>query len=586
MKSIRTIGIYILILVSVFGLLTCQTEDRLNNVINVGESVKGQLLIFQVFGTGDDGGRAVNRTFVELYNSSDYDINLNGASLWFADGNSSQPAKDEPWEKIRLNGIISAKGSFLVTGPEILEKDNRTGENIPAAHMIPNGYGDIENPQFILSNRAFKVALLYGSAELTDGIQNPFNVNGIEVNGYLDMIGVRNDINRDSIYGFETAPARNSRSETVRRRNLIDTDNNQGYHTEHAPDGTGDFISMRYADFSAEEIGVVRPRNAGSGGWDPFGACVTIAGTGINSGTLTIMQELSVTLSARFMQLAETAGLTYSWQITNQTPVGTLTFNATNTPILEITAALAGTATVTLTVSGDNIPNPGLSSSISVVSIGGTESLLILQANTFGNNNGGTAGFPRSAVELYNNTNITINLSTGNYFLHIGTGTAWTHVIKLEGSIPAKHSFLITSNLANEVNNTPSASFPAPDQQAAFAIPNNNFKIAVLINQSSILTIDNPWEENIPGYVDMLGIGSTNGFEKAPFTSQSRPRVPRRISLIDTDDNSTDFGNVDYRGATILFNGEDLTNDIYKVWPRNVTLGAWNPVSGLPRINP
>jgi len=215
--------------------------------------------------------------------------------------------------------------------------------------------------------------------------------------------------------------------------------------------------------------------------------------------------------------------------------------------------------------------------------------LMILQANTYGNNNGGAAGFARSLVELYNNADTAINLTTGNYYLHIGNNTAWTNVIKLEGSIPAKSSFLIVDNTtttASNTNSTPRAALPAADQQAAFVIDNTNFKVALLKNQNSILSVNNPFTEAAlrDDYVDMLGTGSANGYE-TQAASASRPQVPRRTSLADTDNNKNDFAQWDARGIQSGSNG--IPNDqLYKFWPRNAVAGAWNPITGLPQVNP
>ena len=69
MKNFRILGIGILVLMCMFGFLACPPGDPEDEKpVKVGASVKGQLLILQAFGTGEDGGRAVDRNFVELYN--------------------------------------------------------------------------------------------------------------------------------------------------------------------------------------------------------------------------------------------------------------------------------------------------------------------------------------------------------------------------------------------------------------------------------------------------------------------------------------------------------------------------------------
>ncbi|MCL2196891.1 MAG: hypothetical protein FWB77_04685, partial [Treponema sp.] len=346
-------------------------------------------------------------------------------------------------------------------------------------------YGDINDPNFSLGNRSFKVALIEGSSILS--MQNPFDVdgNGKKVSGYIDMAGSVNNPNAaapDHIFGYETAPARNSASEAIRRKNLTDTDDN-----------SADFIAARYAKDSGgmtnEMLEVRYPRNSSAGSWDPF---------------------------------AEPA---------SPPP-----------------------------------PPPG------------TEMLMILQANTYGNGNNTTdgSGFPRSLVELYNNTNEAIDLTADNYYLHIGDAADWTYAIQLTGSIPARCSFLIVTTNMTEVNATPRSTLPTPDQEYDFIIANNNFKIALIRNQAT-LSVANPFTEaSLSGdYIDMFGVGTTNGFETAVAKNQSRPRVPRRTTLDDTNNNSVDFGDVDYR------NTNPISNDVLlKVWPRNAAAGAWNPITG------
>jgi hypothetical protein len=209
-----------------------------------------------------------------------------------------------------------------------------------------------------------------------------------------------------------------------------------------------------------------------------------------------------------------------------------------------------------------------------------TERLMILQANTFGNDNG---GFPKSLVELYNNTNTAINLNTGNYYLHIGTtGTpGWTYAIKLTGTVPARSSYLIVTtntadfNTATQTHNPPLPALPAADQEADFVITNNNFKVAVLKNRNAVLTVANPFTDTSfnADYVDMVGFGNATGFEGA-VASQSKPQIPRRKSLTDTDNNSVDFGQYDTRSVNWATNGPNIT----KYWPRNGDAGPWNPM--------
>jgi hypothetical protein len=218
----------------------------------------------------------------------------------------------------------------------------------------------------------------------------------------------------------------------------------------------------------------------------------------------------------------------------------------------------------------------------------GSPKLMILQANTYGNADG---GYESSLVELYNNTDSDIDLAEGNYYLHIGGSNTpgWTHVIELTETIPSKCSYLIiATNDAATGNNIPPFLLPAADQTDNFVIGNNNFKVAVIIGANEILTVANPFTANegqpIAGYVDMLGVGNATGFETAA-NSTSRPQPPRRTSLTDTNNNSTDFARYDSRSDSNPTTAVPA-NELYKYWPRNVASGAWNPITGESPVHP
>ncbi|MCL2763712.1 MAG: lamin tail domain-containing protein [Treponema sp.] len=251
----RKVKLILIACVVIAGILLSSCPEDGN-----GGTDTGKLLILQAYGTGP-GGAAVNRSFVELYNSTKQPINLQGYTLWFSNGirtDGGSPATVEPtepdWYEIELTGSIPSMGSFLILGPE--RGSNWTGIT------IEESYADIYNENFLLFNRAFKVALIKGTAELDTDIQNPFDTDGEgkKIEGYVDMVGSRN-AETDQILGFETAPARNSGSEAVRRKDLDDTDDN-----------SVDFIAARYPNMTNEEKGVRRPRNSAAGAWDPFAA--------------------------------------------------------------------------------------------------------------------------------------------------------------------------------------------------------------------------------------------------------------------------------------------------------------------------
>jgi hypothetical protein len=574
------------ILVSLFLIVGCGDDDDPDPPVNLA----GKVIILQAYGSGDGpDGAGISHSFVELYNITNESLSLSGVSLYYADGTTvpsgtNTATEDPEWKRIALSGSIPAKGSYLILGPK---------KNTNPRYTIPDNSGDINNVNFVLSNRAFKVALIRGNNDLT--VQNPFTANNSKpVSGYIDMVGAANTYGtRDMIFGYEEAPARNSASAAVRRKDLIDTDDN-----------SEDFVSLDYRLWSAgeptrmkaEELEVRKPRNSSAGTWDPFAdpadpvLGVAITGKGVSSGKLNLAHEAVIILTANVTPAyAEVTDETYLWSVTDQTPAGVLTFDVANEKTFEITAAQIGTATVNITVSGDSLTTP-LQTSILVTVSEGTPMLMILQANTYGNDNGGGGGFARSIVELYNNTGDEIDFDTDDYFLHIRNSTSWITVIKLEGKVPAKSSFLVVDNTetaSNNTNATPRANLPTADQYAPFVFANNAVIVA-LMRTGEDLGSANPFTnpDFEADYVDMLGSGSSNSqniFETSN-ADQSRPQSPRRTSLTDTDNNGTDFEQIDFRG-TGAGNGM-LDSELYKYWPRNSTMGTWNPITGTPQIDP
>jgi len=483
------------------------------------------LLIFQI-GAATDGN--IQRSFVELYNNSDNAVNLNGYSLQYAGGSRGTPPipGDEPWKKIDLTGTILPRHSFLILG----EAQVTAAADAPPAMAFENGYGDMNLTDFHLSNRSVKVVLM-SNTTLLDAV-NPFNIDGLgtKASGYVDMIGVMNSPtgnNADLILAYETAPGPNySKQVGVRRKSLTDTDNN-----------SADFEIIRFSDFVTKNGGNIisfhdkfelyRPKNLAYGAWNPV--------TGIKVG-----EEYE------------------------------------SDPII------AG--------------NPD--------ELAGK--LLVLQA--YGSSSTAN-GASHSFVELYNNTFTAINLNGITLFYADGTDAGSGNVntntkdgkwetIALTGKIiPAKTSFLILGrkqnlNPAGTGNSGNNPRYVFPDNSGDindndFTLSNRAFKVALIRNQNADLINQNPFDMNgagakAAGYIDMVGAANEYqgrdlilGFETVPARN-SASVAARRINLTDTDNNSTDFGSIDYReyNGTRGTTGEQL--EICR--PKNLGYGAWDPM--------
>jgi hypothetical protein len=455
----------------------------------------GKLLILQI-GAATDGN--ISHSFVELYNNSAADISLSSFTLQYAEGTKAAAGanKDGKWQKIDLTGkTIQAGRSFLILG--------KKGTMVGPALSITDDYGDINDGNFELSNRAVKVALVESTNLLT--VQNPFNMNGGKAAGYVDMLGVTND-NTDKILGYEgstapagTAPFRISKQAGVRRTSLTDTDVN-----------SADFAMVTYADLNAtpgvKEI--MRPKNNAHGAWDPFE----------ESGEPGEPGE-----------------------------------------------------------PGDETEEPGLPDTLE-------GKLLILQAYGTGDATDGSVS--HSFVELYNTTSTAVSLT--GYSLQYADGTKvatgankdmdWT-VIELNGSIPARGSYLILGKKANTAGRYQITDNSGDINNTNFVLSNRAFKVA-LLHRTTELTVQNPFNvDGIGGkanaYIDMVGATNDDtdqilGYEAAVARISKQVSV-RRKNITDTNNNSNDFESVDYRSTGI----SNAVLDVKK--PRNASAGTWDP---------
>ncbi|MDR0302841.1 MAG: hypothetical protein LBI04_11100 [Treponema sp.] len=513
----------------------------------------GKLLIWQV-GAAKDG--AITRSFVELYNNTDSPINMDTYSLQYAN------TAGVTWIKINLTGTIPAHSSYLVRG--------QLGTITDTSRLyIEEADKTIDN--FVLSNDYFKVALMANQYKLT--VENPFNMTGGKAADYVDMIGAYNaDADANVMDAYEAARfSPISKQAAARRGSLTDTDDN-----------SADFerIDYRISGISDTNLVKFKPKTANYGEWNPVTGVkknkpptsVTITETGVSSGKLELMQEASVTLSANFAPAdADTTGVTYSWAVS---PASVLTCGLTTESTFEITAAGAGTATVTLTVSGGAI-SVSISDSIQVTVSTGTPMLMILQV--FGMHAENDSAPTHSFIELYNNTNTAINLST--YSVHWANGLSsnsnapaekdvWNK-INLSGNIPAKGSYLIlgaqmvdAATIANASTNgrLDLTTVTADVNESTFKMSNRSYKVALMSNQSDI-SVANPWGE--AACVDLVSAINTSGTDSVTAAKGtddlaavnassggantiSKQKSYRRTSLTVTGDTLTDFTSKQY----------------------------------------
>ena len=483
----------------------------------------GNLLILQAAAVGSADGNA-HRTFVELHNRSNATISLDGLSLQYAVGQGNT------WNVIPLRGSIPAGHSFLILGV-VAGQGSRL--------QLPDGDADKLLHEFQLSNRAFRLALMDSIVPLT--VHNPSDMSH---NGTVDLRTLMPAANAgpsDATVGTERAAGLIDMLGVINDR----TDNRDIMH------GAKGAPAYRISNQTS-----IRRTNldASTNNFNDF--------RGLRWATPTAADPIAVADDQiaifRPRNLAADA-----WTPTFPEP--TLVWVAPPPP-----------------------PPPPEGVPLA-------DRIIILQANRSGNNNGGGGGFPNSLVELFNLTNAPITL-TGNYFLHIGAGTGnaatpattWNYVIPLSGTIPAGSSFLVVSS--TDTYHLFRADLPAANQTAEFNFHTANHWTVALMTRSESFT-GNPFTDEAlwPYYVDMLGAGN-NAFSETASASTSQPQGsrrggPNRTGLVDTNNNSANFGQIDFRGQWTGTNGMPNAN-LYRFWPRNSIAGAWNPITGYPEVHP
>ncbi|OZB96639.1 DUF2252 family protein [Paenibacillus sp. XY044] len=129
------------------------------------------VVISKIFGGGSQNEDALYKyDFVELYNSADTDVNLEGWSLQYA---ASSAKTDSPsWQVTPLHGTIPAKGYYLI---QEAGKAELQGPDLP----VPDDTGIID-----MDNKDGKVALVADTAELT--VLNPSSP---AVTSVVDFVG-------------------------------------------------------------------------------------------------------------------------------------------------------------------------------------------------------------------------------------------------------------------------------------------------------------------------------------------------------------------------------------------------------------
>jgi len=188
-----------------------------NGIAPTPQPIPTTIVINQVYGRTTDG--AISHGFIELYNTTNSSINLNGYSVQYLTGWEQNVPYNGEWEVLPLIGkSIAAHGSFLIKAiggtPDVSDNPR---------HIITDC--DMEW-NITISNRAFSVALVPNQTRLSKVVTPQ------ELANVTDLIGAVNNpdggSNRDVVDNFMGAPIIGiSKQKAARRIDYVNTGNNR-----------------------------------------------------------------------------------------------------------------------------------------------------------------------------------------------------------------------------------------------------------------------------------------------------------------------------------------------------------------------
>ncbi len=170
----------------------------------------------------------------------------------------------------------------------------------------------------------------------------------------------------------------------------------------------------------------------------------------------------------------------------------------------------------------------------------------------------------RSYIELYNNSNVVVDL-TGYSIQYMSYEEATWSIIELSGSIPAYSSYLIVGSTSCEQGVYGTINDEEADFATEFHLSNDGFAVCLLSNTTLLSEQTNPFDDDLDSYIDMVG-SNVSYYEGNAAEKPSKQKTVIRSSFDDTNNNANDF-------ITISF------KDIVDAWntyaPKSTSNGPW-----------
>lgn len=187
----------------------------LTAAIPVCAAENDHVIINQVYGASDDG--YADYSFIELYNPTGSDVDLNGWSVQCRSSASGNQAGG--WAVLKLTGVIEANGYYLIRCGAVASPSG--------SYQVPQGDQEWD---MLLHNKGLSVALLSNDTPLTDDFSGDITAEGFTLPaGFADLAAAGgNDGTTDQEPpAYEGAFASiQSKKKAIRRIGSADTDNN------------------------------------------------------------------------------------------------------------------------------------------------------------------------------------------------------------------------------------------------------------------------------------------------------------------------------------------------------------------------
>ena len=188
----------------------------LTAVCPVYAAENGHVIINQVYGASNDG--YADHSFIELYNPTDKNVDLNGWSVQYR--SSSGGNQTDGWAVLKLTGDIEANGYYLIRCGAVTKAS--------VSYQVPQGNQEWD---MILHNKGVSVALLSNDTPLTDAFAGDITATGFTLPaGFVDLaaVGGNDGTANQAPPAYEGAFASiQSKKKAARRIGFADTDNNK-----------------------------------------------------------------------------------------------------------------------------------------------------------------------------------------------------------------------------------------------------------------------------------------------------------------------------------------------------------------------